>query len=76
MLFKRTIDPVLPASCCQRLPMRIASERDDLLAQLEARQDEVLSQLNELDSRLEKLLAEFAPPVAAKPQPQPLADAA
>jgi hypothetical protein len=54
--------------------MRISSDRDDLLAQLEARQEEVLDQLNALDARLEKLLAEFAPPAAAKPQP--LADAA
>jgi hypothetical protein len=54
--------------------MRITADRDDLLAQLEARQDEVLSQLDALDARLEKLLAEFAPPAPSKPQP--LADAA
>jgi len=68
------IDRMLPAQFCQRLPMRIASDRNDLLAQLEARQDEALSQLETLEARLEKLLAEFSPPAAAKPQS--LADAA
>jgi hypothetical protein len=41
--------------------------RVDLLRELEVRQDEVLEQLDALNARLEKLLAEYAParPTAA-----------
>jgi hypothetical protein len=35
--------------------------RVDLLHELEARQDEVLDQLDALNARLEKLLAEYTP---------------
>jgi hypothetical protein len=43
--------------------------RVDLLRELEARQDEVLEQLDALNVQLEKLLAEFAPqrPEAHRP---------
>jgi hypothetical protein len=45
--------------------------RVDLLAELEARQDEVLEQLDALNARLEKLLAEFTPERPAAPVPAP-----
>jgi hypothetical protein len=47
-----------------QLPRRV-----DLLQELETRQDEVLRQLDELNARLEKLLAEYTPqkPVIAGP---------
>jgi hypothetical protein len=35
----------------------------DLLLELEARQDEVLAQLDGLNLRLEQVLAEYSPPV-------------
>ncbi len=41
--------------------------RIDLLQELEARQDELLEQLDALNSRLERLLAEFTPARAAAP---------
>lgn len=53
--------------------MRIPADRDNLLAELESRQDEVLEQLAALESQLEKLLAEFAPAQAATPQAMPAA---
>lgn len=55
--------------------MRISADREHLLAELEARQDEVLEQLDALERRLDKLLAEYNPPATAKPTP-PLAEAA
>jgi hypothetical protein len=44
-----------------------------LLDELEARQDDVLRQLADLNDRLEKTLAEFAPTSKAEPNPAGLA---
>ena len=41
----------------------------DPLAEIEALQDEVLRQLDELNARLERTLAEFAPPRAIESVP-------
>jgi hypothetical protein len=43
--------------------------RVDLLQELEARQDEVLEQLDALNAQLEKLLAEYTPDRPAAPVP-------
>ena len=57
-----------PAHRCQRSLMRISADRDDLLAELETRQDEVLCQLDALDARLESCWRIRSPP-PQKPQP-------
>ena len=56
------LEPVREPATMDQTPCRV-----DLLRELETRQDEVLEQLNALNERLEKLLAEYAPQKVAGP---------
>ncbi len=50
------------------------SEALQLLQELERRQDEALLQIDQLNDRIEKILAEYAPPKIVPVNPVPVAE--